>query len=205
MLLSAVLGMLRHSHRSEEVLRNAVRMAAGGLDSGGKLLDGASWQVAEWCRAIALSLNLPSEQVHSAWAAGMLHRLPQFPIASTQGRPGGVSHGAVPKGTEGADDVRRVLEAIDHQDERHNGTGSPGGKKGEEIPLLGRILAFAKYLNELSGQAGAENLAQALEKIRPMTGNEFHPDVVQACLLAQRHGLLAGEAGKNVKMFSQIL
>jgi HD-GYP domain-containing protein (c-di-GMP phosphodiesterase class II) len=43
-----------------------------------------------------------------------------------------------------------VSEAVRHEHERWNGTGYPDGLKGEEIPLLARVIAAADIYNALS-------------------------------------------------------
>jgi response regulator RpfG family c-di-GMP phosphodiesterase len=96
-------------------------------------------------------------------------------------------------GTEATGRLSAVLEASHFQDARHNGAGSPGGKQGDEIPILGRILAVAKALAKQVSSQDTVDWQSVLESLRSQAGKEFHPDIVQACLLAHRHGLLTGE------------
>ncbi|MBI4582607.1 MAG: FHA domain-containing protein [Planctomycetes bacterium] len=167
--ISAVLGMLHHFQAREGVIREALKLAVNAARRG-KEGDSSSTRVAEYCQAIAACLGLPVEDIQGAWVAGMLHRLENLESAGPE--------------------TEKALEAIHHQDERHDGSGSPGGKKGDEIPVLGRILALAKELDRQVAPQGAESLLQVLEKIRGAAGKEFHPDVVQACLVAHRQGML---------------
>lgn len=64
-----------------------------------------------------------------------------------------------------------------------NSDGDPLGKKGEEIPLFGRIVAIADVYDALCSQRcykEAWSEAEVLEKLRSESGRQFDPEVVEA-------------------------
>ncbi len=95
-------------------------------------------------------------------------------------------------------ELEGLLLAIQCQKEAYDGSGSPDAKKGDEIPLLGRILAPAIDLDSLlyGVVAGGEELStkQALLKIRDGAGRKYDPEAVRAMLIAYRKGRLFNEA-----------
>lgn len=74
--------------------------------------------------------------------------------------------------------LRASLPAIRHHHERYDGKGYPSGMKGEDIPLLARILAVADtYDAILSARAyrPPQALDFALNEIREGAGTQFDP------------------------------
>lgn len=70
-----------------------------------------------------------------------------------------------------------------HHHERWDGTGYPRGLRGEEIPLLARIVAVADaYEAMTSDRPYRPGLLpeEALERIRRGAGSQFDPEVVEA-------------------------
>ncbi|MBE0636502.1 HD-GYP domain-containing protein, partial [Candidatus Bipolaricaulota bacterium] len=78
-----------------------------------------------------------------------------------------------------------VAKAVRHEHERWNGTGYPDGLKGEEIPLLARIIAAADIYNALSTDRPyrkAFNEEETIRLIQEMTEAELDPAVAAALL-----------------------
>ena len=78
-----------------------------------------------------------------------------------------------------------VAKAVRHEHERWNGTGYPDGLKGEEIPLLSRIIAAADIYNALSTDRPyrkAFSREETARMINDMTEVELDP-LVSAALL----------------------
>jgi len=72
-----------------------------------------------------------------------------------------------------------------HHHERWDGTGYPKGLKGEEIPLLARIVAVADaYEAMTSDRPYRKGLPpeEAAEVIRREAGRQFDPEVARAFL-----------------------
>src|SRR4051812_40600753 len=72
---------------------------------------------------------------------------------------------------------RATAEAIRALDEHWDGAGQPRGLRGEEIPLLGRILCFAQTM-EIFAAAGGFRAAWGVARKR--RGGWFDPGLVDA-------------------------
>jgi response regulator RpfG family c-di-GMP phosphodiesterase len=80
---------------------------------------------------------------------------------------------------------RAVLAAIRHHHERFDGGGYPDALRGEQVPLLARVVAVADCFDALTScRAYRESLPreQALALIRAGAGTQFDPTVVRAFL-----------------------
>lgn len=87
-----------------------------------------------------------------------------------------------------------VIETVRHHHERWDGTGYPDGLKGDEIPLLARILAVADAFSAMVSPRPyrlPHRLDQALTELLSSCGRQHDPTVVQT--LARI--VAAGEAG----------
>jgi len=72
--------------------------------------------------------------------------------------------------------------AISHH-EKWNGSGYPAGLKGEEIPLVGRIVAAADVFDALASKRvykAAFSIEKVLEIMHNDTGSHFDPSVIEA-------------------------
>jgi PAS domain S-box-containing protein len=83
-----------------------------------------------------------------------------------------------------------VIAASHH--ERWDGNGYPAGLAGEEIPLVGRIVAVADVFDALTHERPYKNawpVDTAISEIRQGAGSQFDPRVVSAFLAV--HGVAA--------------
>lgn len=81
--------------------------------------------------------------------------------------------------------LKEFSQVIRHHHERWNGTGYPDGLKGEQIPLLSRILAVADAFDAMTSDRSyrsARSVEEALKEIYMNSGTQFDPKVVKALL-----------------------
>lgn len=77
-------------------------------------------------------------------------------------------------------ELESVAEYILYHHERWDGTGYPSGLKGEEIPLLSRILAFADAYDAMTVDRiyrKALTKEAAVEEIKRNVGTQFDPNI----------------------------
>ncbi len=77
------------------------------------------------------------------------------------------------------------LRAVRHHHEHWDGTGTPDGLRGEEIPLLARIIAVADVYDALTSDRvyrRAMSHAAATTELERMSGRELDPDLVMRFL-----------------------
>lgn len=83
---------------------------------------------------------------------------------------------------------RAVLSVVQGHRERHNGSGFPGGIRGDRIPLLAKIAGLAEFFESLIGprESFAEPMtpAKAVTLLYDMRNIEFQGDLVESFILA---------------------
>ena len=83
--------------------------------------------------------------------------------------------------------LARIAEYILAHHERWDGGGYPRGLKGEEIPLLSRILAVADAFDAMTEDRvyrKAMSMEAAVEEIRKNSGTQFDPNVAEIFLVS---------------------
>jgi HD-GYP domain-containing protein (c-di-GMP phosphodiesterase class II) len=78
-----------------------------------------------------------------------------------------------------------LQKAVEHHHESVDGTGYPGGLRGEEIPLWARILAVADaYVNMTTERsfAPAKSSSQAMAELERLSGIRYDGMLVRVLL-----------------------
>jgi len=100
------------------------------------------------------------------------------------------------------------LAMIRSHHERWDGTGYPDGLKGDEIPLLARVVAVADVYHAIVSHRpyrGGASPVQGVQEIKAMSGTQFDPRVVQALVALWHKGSLtdlAIESGQAAELRS---
>jgi putative nucleotidyltransferase with HDIG domain len=157
-------------------------------------LKGHSARVSLYVGEIAKAMNLPPAQAALARRAGVLHDLGKLVLKdSIYQKPGALTYegSALMRAhpMSGAEILKPLrflaheAEAIHRHHERYDGTGYPGGLKGEQIPLAARLIAVADAFDAMTSRRPyrpALPVDAALEEIRRHAGTQFDPAVTAA-------------------------
>jgi putative nucleotidyltransferase with HDIG domain len=164
---------------------------------------GHSERVASLCDLMAGSLALGHQDTEALRFAGILHDIGKlaFPtrVLRRADQPSDEDLASIATHPErGVEMVRDIdflgdsTEAILHHHERMDGTGYPDALRGEEIPLLSRIIAVADAFDSLTtsrAHRDARTVQEALAELRQRSGTQFDPSVVAALERSlSRHG-----------------
>ena len=155
-----------------------------------------SEQVAELAVRIAAAMGLPQHEIEDIDIAARVHDIGKVAVPdSILLKPGPLSeaeweimrrHPVVSAELiEGLEIYGRVVDAVRHEHERWDGSGYPDGLRGEEIPLIARIIAAADIHNALSTDRPyrkAFSPEHTIEMLRGMRGQDLDPRVADALL-----------------------
>ncbi|MCK4547398.1 MAG: HDOD domain-containing protein [Candidatus Eisenbacteria sp.] len=192
------------------VLYAMIQSLAGALDARDSYTRGHSDRVAMYAMALA---NEMSDQPEEDLAEGFRDRLRLAALLHDIGKigirddvllkPGSLTneeYGTIKKHPVLGAEIIKVSGALDHvipgilyHHERHDGSGYPVGLKGDEIPLVARIIGLADAFDAMTTdrvhRPGMSH-AEAIEVIERSSGSHFNPDAVELLLRAHRKGIL---------------
>jgi diguanylate cyclase (GGDEF)-like protein/putative nucleotidyltransferase with HDIG domain len=142
---------------------------------------------------VAKELGFPEDEIEALRAAALLHDIGKLAIPEhIINKPGRLTPEEFEKmkihTLVGAEILERVAfpypvaPIVRSHHERWDGTGYPGGLKGEQIPMGARVLAAVDCLDAMSSHRQYQNavsLDAAMEKVASMSGSAFEPRIVE--------------------------
>jgi putative nucleotidyltransferase with HDIG domain len=164
------------------------------LDARDQYTAGHSAAVAVYARDIAVRLGLPEEQQQLAHLCGLVHDVGKVGLpAGLLEKPGALTleerrrmeeHSAIGERILAkVDDYGEIAKVVRHHHERMDGNGYPDSLRGDEIPLVSRIIAVADAYNAMtSGRPYRDAMPSRVARFRlaQAAGTQFDTTVVAA-------------------------
>lgn len=178
----------------ESFVINVVKSLVYAIEAKDQYTSGHSERVHEFSMMIADEIGLDDAQKDDLNWAAILHDVGKIGIpGSILNKPAGLDdkefsiiRGHPRKGHDilvPIDQLRASLPGILYHHERYDGKGYPEGLKGEEIPLMSRIIAVADTYDAISSSRAyrsARPKSEAFDTILKAAGTQLDPDLVKA-------------------------
>jgi HD-GYP domain-containing protein (c-di-GMP phosphodiesterase class II) len=184
---------------ANDLFLDLVRTLTTAIDAKDPYTEGHSQRVSDFSVEIARQMGLSAETVHHVRIGSLLHDVGKIGIPdSILGKPGRLTdeefsimkqHPTIGANIMGQ--VRKLhteLPALSEHHERLDGSGYPRGLKGDQLSLLGRIVAVADVFDALTSDRpyrGPMPVEEALDYLFQRAGRQFDNYCVQA--LAQSY------------------
>lgn len=192
----------RAAEANRKLFISTIRAFAAAIDAKDPYTRGHSERVARYSRAIARYLGLPKDVQEKIWIAAVLHDIGKIGVEDQvlrkMGRLTNDEFDQMKLHTViGADIVepvsalRNMIPGIRWHHEAWNGSGYPDGLKGEEIPLMARVIGVADTFDAITTNRPYQEASTpefALDTIRKLTGKKFDAKIVTAFFLAWEAG-----------------
>jgi putative nucleotidyltransferase with HDIG domain len=192
--------------QEEQFFFDTIRAFVASIDAKDGYTHRHSERVAAFACRIARELGLSAEEVEVVQLAALLHDVGKIGVSeSILNKPGKLtddefmemrrhplyglkilSHIHSPR-------FQRILPAVRSHHERWDGTGYPDAVAGEAIPLLGRILAVADFLDALTSDRSYRDgleVGEVVGIIENESGAHFDPAVARAAAALHARGEL---------------
>ena len=153
-----------------------------------------SVQVSEWAKKIGEAMCLNPQVVKEIETAGLVHDIGKIAVREeVLNKPGQLTEEEYDEIKKHSESGYQILKSVDAYSslaedvlahhERFDGHGYPRGLKGEQIPLIGRIICIADaYEAMISDRSYRKGMAHesALAEIIRCSGTQFDPTITQA-------------------------
>jgi len=157
---------------------------------------GHSTRVSRYALLVAEKLGLSTKESHQLYLASMLHDIGKIGVPDELlNRPGQLSEEEMERVRnhvqlgasmiEMLGEMHPIVPLIRHHHECWDGSGYPDGLKGDEIPLISRIVAVADMYDAMtSDRPYRKRLSdkEAVDEIVRTTGSKLDPRVAEAFL-----------------------
>jgi len=178
---------------SEKMLDQMIKTLASSIDAKDKYTHGHSERVAQYALKLAQEMNLSSRECKEVFYSGLVHDVGKIAISDTIiNKPDRLTEDEFAaikthpmrgeKILSQIEDMPYLAVGAQYHHERYDGKGYPCGAKGEEIPLLARIIAVADSYDAMTSQRSYRNtLDQRIVKqeIWKGIGTQFDPVVAK--------------------------
>jgi HD-GYP domain-containing protein (c-di-GMP phosphodiesterase class II) len=203
---------------NRELFIGSIRAFAAAVDAKDPYTRGHSERVAAYSRTIAKTLGQSEEFQYRIWIAGVLHDVGKIGIEDRILKKGGVLtadeyeqmklHPQIGEEIlKPLEPLKEMLPAIRWHHEAWNGRGYPDGLKGEQIPLIARIVAVADTFDAITTNRPYQKAyghTYAVETITKLTGARFDAKVVTAFLRAFQQGAIKMEPREDADAQEQL-
>jgi HD-GYP domain-containing protein (c-di-GMP phosphodiesterase class II) len=194
---------LQHSaNENRELFLGTVKALAAAIDGKDPYTRGHSERVARFSVAIAQGLELSDEEIEKIRISALLHDVGKIgiddnilkkPSALTDGEFE-IMKGHPQKGYKIMSQIpamREFLPGMYMHHEMIDGNGYPQGLKGDEIPLMARIVSVADTFDAMTTDRPyqkAMSLEVAVERIKHFVGTRYDEQVVASLVAAYESG-----------------
>jgi HD-GYP domain-containing protein (c-di-GMP phosphodiesterase class II) len=192
----------RAADENKALFMGSIQMLAGAVDEKDPYTRGHSDRVTKYSLMIAEEMGLDPEFLEILRISAQLHDVGKIGIEDRiLKKPGALTPEEFEimktHTTRGANilrpvtQLREMLPGIELHHEALNGRGYPYGLKGEEVPLLARVIAVADTFDALTTNRPyqrAHDPVEALRIIQNISGQRLDPGAVAALLAVYQRG-----------------
>jgi HD-GYP domain-containing protein (c-di-GMP phosphodiesterase class II) len=192
----------RSAEENRQLFIGTVKALAAAIDGKDPYTRGHSERVSRFSMAIAQRLGLPDDEIEKIRISALLHDVGKIAIddkilkkpAALTDEEYEIMKGHPQKGFKIMSQIPAMKEFLPGMYMHHemvNGQGYPQGLKGDEIPLMGKIVAVADTFDAMTTDRPyqkAFKFDDALARIESFVGTRYDPAVVAALSEACREG-----------------
>lgn len=195
----------RRRTRDQLIIVQSMKTFTNCIDAKDPYTRGHSARVGYYSKMLARAMGFDEETVSNVYYVALMHDVGKISIKDDiLLKPGKLTfdeRAEIEKHTVNGGTILKDFTAIDsivdgamYHHERYDGKGYPTGLKGDEIPLIGRIIAVADAYDAMSSDRcyrDALPYSTIIEELRNNAGGQFDPTIVEYMLKMIENGAFA--------------
>ena len=179
----------------QATFKQTIRGLASAIDKMDRYTAGHSARVAAYAQILAIKLGLGDEEIEIVRQSALMHDIGKIGCVMNLNKPGRLSEADYEIFKQHPEHGRDILQPIEFlhplipgvhlHHERWDGLGYPLGLKGQDVPLIARIIAVADTYDAMtSDRAYRKALSHdiAISEIARCGGTQFDPEMAQGFL-----------------------
>jgi HD-GYP domain-containing protein (c-di-GMP phosphodiesterase class II) len=192
------------ANTNRELFIGTIRMLANAIDAKDPYTRGHSERVAYYSTIVAKELGMSSAEIENVHLAGLIHDVGKIGIEDRILRkPSALTDDEYEIMKQHPTKGAQILEAVPKlkalagpglmHHENVDGSGYPDGLKGDEIPLLGRMVSVADAFDAMTTDrpySKAMTFEASVARLQFLSGKKFDPQCVDAMARAVASGEL---------------
>ncbi len=193
---------------NKEMFISTISALAAAIDAKDEYTRGHSERVTNYALQIGKSYGLNGVEMERLRISGLLHDIGKIGVDDKVLRKPGIlteeefEHMKMHPGIGGRiltpiKELREIAKGVKYHHEKWDGSGYPEGLKGEDIPVIARIIAIADTYDAMTTNRPYQNAMKpdyVKEKIRGFAGTRYDPKVVKAFVEAYEDGRMVPTA-----------
>jgi len=187
---------------NKEMFISTISALAAAIDAKDEYTRGHSERVTNYAMRIGESYGLNGVEMERLRIAGLLHDIGKIGVDDKVLRKPGIlteaefEHMKQHPGIGGRilspiKELKEIVKGVQYHHEKWDGSGYPDGLKGEDIPVIARIIAVADTFDAMTTNRPYQNAMKpdyVKEKIKGFAGTRYDPEVIAAFTRAYEEG-----------------
>ena len=200
----SVISLQKRNLQNEKIIEQALSVFTRFFEAKDTYTNGHSLRVAEYSGKIARGLGFSDDECRHIYYIALMHDCGKVyipdAILKKNGRLTDEEYEIIKthtvKGAEMLEDfssIDGIKDGALYHHERYDGRGYPTGRKGEEIPLIGRIICVADSFDAMdSKRCYRDRLPneRIISEIENNKGRQFDPDIADCFLRLLEEGVI---------------
>ena len=188
--------------RDNKIITESIETFTGFIDAKDPYTNGHSKRVAMYTKLLAKEMGYDGEELENIYYIGLLHDCGKIGVPDNiLGKPGRLTEeefeiikSHTVRGGEILSNFKSLEDADEgarYHHERYDGKGYPEGLKGEEIPLIARIICVADSFDAMnSNRVYRKKLSKdyIISELENNKGTQFDPKIVSIMLELIKNG-----------------
>lgn len=188
----------------DDLFTGSLKTLVATIEAKDSVTSGHSVRVTVFSQAVASEMGISKDGMRILKISALLHDIGKVGVPeSILGKPTPLSENEFIRmrehPTRGAEiiknikNVEEVVTAVRHHHERYDGGGIPDGLKGDNIPVISRILAVSDTFDAMTFDRPYRKgvaMEKAVKEIQRCSGTQFDPKVVDAFVRAYNKGMM---------------